>query len=347
FQGAAVEEIRKYLAVPTAHLKVSDGSLFGPSKSEAPGSKSGKKGTVTMRKLAIVAAVLAIMAIAAAPTLAQSASEEAEITGMIEAVANPTVEGPTHIITEDATGDQYGLFSDDQGVDLSQYEGLFVTISGIFQTLGNPLSSFEDPTDVPIYVTSVEVIGDPNSPPGTTTPDTGPVTFSFELAVEGTPPANASFFGVFGYEAGMVQLNDPDGDGLYTGSVETRGSLEPQPVRIIQGTGTQRSAVTGVQPGEPISTIKDFGVVPIEEGVNTFSASVSFAETPPNNDQYTTPEPTTPEPTTVPREPGTPPGGTKVLPDTGGLPLLALGVGALLLAGVLLVRRADDEEVPR
>lgn len=298
-------------------------------------------------KLAILATALAIFLVAAAPSLAQSASEEATITGVIEPVANPTAEGPTHIITEDITGDQYGLFSDAQGVDLTQSEGLFVTVSGLFQTLGNPLSDFDDPTEVPIYVTSVEIIGDPNSPPGTTTPDTGPVTFSFELAVEGEPPADASFFGVFGYEAGMVRLTDPDGDGLYTGSMETSGSLEPQPVRIVQGMGVQRSVVTGVQPGEPITTIKDFGVVPIREGVNTFSASVSFAEPPPNNDQYETPEPTTPEPTAVPREPSTPPGGTKVLPDTGGLPLLALGVGALLLAGVLMVRRAGDEEVSR
>ncbi|CAN5716985.1 hypothetical protein BH24ACT22_BH24ACT22_12670 [soil metagenome] len=283
-------------------------------------------------KLAILAMALTIFLVAAAPALAQSASEEAVITGVIEPVANPGAEGPTHIITEDVSGDQYGLFSDAQGVDLTQSEGLFVTISGIFQTMGNPISSFDDATDVPIYVTSVEVIGDPNSPPGTTTPATGPVTFSFELAVEGTPPADASFFGVFGYEGGLVELIDPDGDGLYTGSAETSGSLEPQPVQIIQGTGTQASVVMGVQPGEPITTIKDFGVVPIEEGVNTFSASVSFAEPPTTNDQYTTPEPTTGS------EPSTRPGETKVLPDTGGLPLLAFGVGALLLSGTLLIR---------
>lgn len=160
-----------------------------------------------------------------------------------------------------------------------------------------------------------------------TAPATGAVTFSFELAVEGEPPTDATFFGVFGYEAGMVQLTDPDGDGLYTGSVETGGSLEPQPVRIVQGTGTQPSVVTGVQPGEPVTTIKDFGVVPIQEGVNTFSASVSFAEPSNGNEQYTTKEPTAPR------------GETEILPDTGGLPLLALGVGFLLLAAILLGRQ--------
>ncbi len=296
-------------------------------------------------KLAILATALAIFLVAAAPSLAQSASEEATITGVIEPVANPTAEGPTHIITEDITGDQYGLFSDAQGVDLTQSEGLFVTVSGLFQTLGNPLSDFDDPTEVPIYVTSVEIIGDPNSPPGTTTPDTGPVTFSFELVVDGEPPADATFFGVFGYEGGMVQLTDPDGDGLYTGSVETDGSLEPQPVQIAQGTGTQPSMVTGVQPGEPITKIKDFGVVPVEEGVNTFSASVSFEEplieVPIGTVPLTTEPPATEPPiTSEPTEgaPTGPSGETKVLPDTGGLPLLALGVGTLLLVVTLLTR---------
>ncbi|CAN5794733.1 hypothetical protein BH23ACT11_BH23ACT11_28870 [soil metagenome] len=277
-------------------------------------------------KLTILFTALIIALVAAAPALAQSSTEDAAITGVIEPVANPGVEGPTHIITEDATGDQYGLASDADGVDLTQYEGLFVTAYGIFQTQGSPLSSFEDPTDVLIYVTSVEVIGDPNSPPGTTTPNTGPVTFSFELAVEGAPPADASFFGVFGYEAGMVQRTDGDGDGLYTGSIETGGSLEPQPVSIIQGTGTAQSVVTGVQPGEPITTIKDFGIVPIQEGVNTFAASVSF-DAPP----ATTTEPS----------------GPTELPDTGGLPLVALGAGSLLLAALLIgrqtTRRHHDE----
>ena len=41
------------------------------------------------------------------------------------------------------------------------------------------------------------------------------------------------------------------------------------PVRIVQGTGTQ-----GQIPGEPVTVIRDFGVVPMEDW--TFSASVSF-----------------------------------------------------------------------
>ncbi|MGB3681506.1 MAG: hypothetical protein WA990_03365 [Rubrobacteraceae bacterium] len=85
-----------------------------------------------------------------------AAQEIVVITGALEAVAAPAAEGPTHTITEASTGDVYGLFSDAQGVDLSQYEGQSVAIYGVFQTAGAPISDFEDPTDVLIYVTSIE-----------------------------------------------------------------------------------------------------------------------------------------------------------------------------------------------
>lgn len=85
-----------------------------------------------------------------------AAPEIVVITGALEPVFEQSAEGPTHTITETSTGDVYGLFSDSQGVDLSQYEGLSVAVYGTFQTQGNPLSSFEHPTDVLIYVTSVE-----------------------------------------------------------------------------------------------------------------------------------------------------------------------------------------------
>lgn len=85
-----------------------------------------------------------------------AAPEIVTVGGTLEAVAEPLAEGPTHTITEDSPGDTYGLFSDAQGVDLSQYEGQKVTIYGIFQTAGAPISDFADPTDVLIYVTAVE-----------------------------------------------------------------------------------------------------------------------------------------------------------------------------------------------
>ncbi len=156
---------------------------------------------------------------------------------------------------------------------------------------------------------------------------------AFELAIEGEPPADATFFGnVRTGEGGpglFVPLTDPDGDGLYTGSttVDRFGpgprpvppGTEPLafPVRIVQGAGTQ-----GQIPGEPITVIRDFGVVPVED--RTFSASISF-----EGGQY--------GPTTTP---GPDDGQGGALPATGGAALGAfLAGGVLLAAGGILARR--------
>ena len=109
--------------------------------------------------------------------------------------------------------------------------------------------------------------------PGTT------ATLSFELTVEGDPPANARFSGFIPAEGGIrAPLADPDDDGVYTGSVEVPkyapgGPPEPVslPVQIVQ-----------TQPGAYHSrdtVLKDFGEVLIDKD-KTFSASVSFDEEP-------------------------------------------------------------------
>ncbi len=110
-----------------------------------------------LKRLMVLGGMLVMLLVVAAPAFAQAETEKANIAGEIQPVANPTAEGPTHIVIEDVTGDEYGLFSDAQGVDLSQYEGQFGYVTGIFQTQGAPLSDFKDPTEVPIYVTAVEV----------------------------------------------------------------------------------------------------------------------------------------------------------------------------------------------
>jgi hypothetical protein len=177
-------------------------------------------------------------------------------------------------------------------------------------------------------------------------------TLSFELAVECEPPADATFFGnVRTGEGGpgiFAQLLDPDGDGLYTGVATLPDrfgpgpspvppSVEPVslPVQIVQGTGT-RSTSSGTFPGEPISVIKDFGVVPME-AENEFFASVSFCEATasPSATASATPSATaTANPTAT----------ASALPETGGAwpgiaSLIALGAGALLATGGLLAHR--------
>ncbi len=105
-----------------------------------------------------------------------------------------------------------------------------------------------------------------------------PVTLDFELTVEGRPPADATFFGQVG--AGMrdvrEQLTDPDGDGVYTGSVEyTPGDRDG--VAILQGNGVRYRADGSASPGAPETVIRDFGRRAIE-GDRTFSATASFGD---------------------------------------------------------------------
>ena len=115
----------------------------------------------------------------------------------------------------------------------------------------------------------------------TTQPETTqqePVKLVFELTVEGRPPADATFFGQVG--AGMrdvrEQLTDPDGDGVYTGSVEyTPG--ERSGIAILQGKGVRYGDDGSTAPGAPETVIRDFGRTAIEGG-RTFSAVASFGE---------------------------------------------------------------------
>lgn len=100
---------------------------------------------------------IAITSLEVLEDAAPSLEPDAIITGVIQTTANPLEEGSTHTITEDGTGDEYGLFSDAQGVDLSQYVGQQVTITGYFQTQGTGTAGY-NLTDLLIYVESVEVL---------------------------------------------------------------------------------------------------------------------------------------------------------------------------------------------
>lgn len=107
-------------------------------------------------------------------------------------------------------------------------------------------------------------------------------TLSFKLAVEGQPPAGATFYGFVPAEGGMsTQLTDPDKDGVYTGSMEVPKyapgprpvpeSIDPVtlPVQIVWTLETRY--------GHPLypTVIKYFGAV-LMDGDKTFTASTSF-----------------------------------------------------------------------
>ncbi len=123
----------------------------------------------------------------------------------------------------------------------------------------------------------LEPSGDgPGPAPGTT------ATLSFELTVEGEPPADASFFGFIPAEGGIrAPLTDPDGDGVYTGST-TVPKFPPGPAPPDTEPVSLPVQIVQTQPGAYHSrdtVLKDFGEVLIE-GDKTFSASVSFDEEP-------------------------------------------------------------------
>ena len=184
---------------------------------------------------------------------------------------------------------------------------------------------------------SITILEDPGPSPDES------ATLSFELTVEGEPPAGATFSGLIPAEGSIVApLSDPDGDGLYTGSVEV-DRFAPGPRPVPPGTEPVSLPVQIVQDGAAV--IEDFGLVRID-GDKTFSATATFGG----------------GETTMPNDPGdgidpgdggngTPGGsgdaddggsggtaGIKTLPATGGLPLLIGAAGALILGG-LIARR--------
>jgi len=100
---------------------------------------------------------------------------------------------------------------------------------------------------------------------------------------------------------------------------------DTQPALIVQGTGTRESQVVGTSPGDPITTLKDFGEVTFEEDT-TLSASVSFEDGNGGSGSDGS---------------GSADGGIRgFLPSTGGgIALTVLGAGILLIGGGLAVRR--------
>jgi hypothetical protein len=231
-------------------------------------------------------------------------------TGLLEKPEATTYQYGTHAITDEETGTLYTLGSDE--VDLDDYVNERVALYGVL------VPGYEDG--------QVE-----NGPPLVAVAEVRPVeetvAVEFELTVEGKPPADATFFGYLGYEPAPFQLTDPDGDGVYTGS--TPPDLVPagdtQPASIVQGTGTRESQVVGTSPGDPISTIEDFGEVTFEEDT-TLSASISFEDGGSGDDGS--------------GDEGFGGGLRSLLPSTGGgMILTVLVTGALLILSGLLLRR--------
>lgn len=245
--------------------------------------------------------------------------ERITLTGIVERPEATTYQYGTHAIT-DVTQNYYALQS--ASVDLDAHVGRSVTVFGTLVP-GYESGQVEDG---PPLVEVTRVVP-------TEEPDDYKVTLDFELATEGPPPSGTSFFGFIPAEGGIsTQLTDPDGDGLYTGSMEVP-QYAPGPRPVHEGTEPVTLPVqivmsSEVKHGSPLypDVIEDFGQVLMDED-KLFSDSTVF------------------EGPEKPVEPGTPspepdgedsPGPIEQLPDTGGVTLMLLGVISLLISAGLL-----------
>ena len=95
------------------------------------------------------------------------------------------------------------------------------------------------------------------------------VTYTFRVTVEGEPCADATYWAVIGIpesEGYTVQLTDPDGDRVYTGSEEFTVGNDVF-LSLQQGVGSVPSEVNdSLFPGEPVVTLRDLGrITPTED----------------------------------------------------------------------------------
>ena len=224
---------------------------------------------------------------------------------------------PVYDLTDEATGTTYTLF--DVGAGLDAFVGERVTVEGTRSPGINPLN---------LDVTSVVPAGGPG--------EGGEITATFELAVECEPPAGTRFF--VGASQQTAGLEDPDGDGTYTGSLTLPEGFYDLgafsvPVAILSGT----PEVPNQQ------TIKYFGESVLENG-DAFSASVSFCDdgTGDGSGNGNGGSGGTGDSGSVNTSGGAGQGASpiaSVLPATGGILPVAGLAGLAMVASSLLVRR--------
>ena len=190
-----------------------------------------------MRRMTAIAMMVLLVLAVAAPALAQGAAPERGTVSGDQSNVPPKsggsaiqgtitgISGSVVLVEQDPasnSGDK-GFFTvtDEteitrQGEDGERVPATFEDL-GVGQTVEATYSGDIATSDPPQgNAGSIAIQGeDPGPSPDNT------ATLSFELAVEGEPPAGATFSGFVPAEGGIaVPLADPDGDGLYTGSAE-------------------------------------------------------------------------------------------------------------------------------
>lgn len=94
------------------------------------------------------------------------------------------------------------------------------------------------------------------------------VTYTFRVTVGGEPCANATYWALLGIpdsEGYGIQLTDPDGDRVYTGT-ETFVAGNDVFVSLVQGVGTvSEEPLNTPFPGPPVVTLRDLGRVTVQQ----------------------------------------------------------------------------------
>ena len=263
-----------------------------------------------MKKLILSALMLAV-ALAGAPAYAQGVAAEQNVSGdtsnappgassLVVGGTITEISGSVVLLEEDPASDggDKGYFTVTEATFISKPQG-DVRVNATFEELavgqrveaayaGEVMESYPSQGDAASIAILEEDVDCPfpGGCNGGEPPPEEMATLSFELAVEGEPPANAAFYGtvpVPGSFDSRVALADPDGDGLYTGST-TINRFGPGPRPIPPGTEPMSLRIQILQDA---AVIKDFGLVKID-GDKTFEASVSFdGENPPPGEEVT------------------------------------------------------------
>jgi hypothetical protein len=295
---------------------------------------------MTKRLMVLLGMVALVLATAVPAAFAQDGAQYGQQYAQGQGPVTPTgvlgtitsISGSAVLVEEDpstAGSGEKGYFTVTEETEISRLVGGDAVAPASFEDLavGQPVEATYAGPVAESYPTqgnaaSIVILGEDAGEEET-------ATLSFELTVEGEPPAGTTFSGLASLESLLTTpLTDPDGDGLYTGSlvVPATGAGQggpPEPLSL---------PVQIVQDGAAV--IKDFGTVTID-GDKTFEASVSFGdggENPGSNNPGNGND-------TDPGD-GSGSGGTMgTLPETGGFAPLAAAAGALLVVAGLVARR--------
>lgn len=169
------------------------------------------------KRLIILVGMLAVLLISANSALAQAFPPGTiTVAGVLERVDTGSGDGPSFSVTDEASGQEYLLLAAPDS-PLAGSVGERVIVDGILRAAPGG--------------TVLDVVGfTPERAGGPPPDDVEMVTVTFELTVEGKPPADATFFGAIGGGGAprYVPLTDPDSDGVYTGS-EDFAKARPAP----------------------------------------------------------------------------------------------------------------------